>query len=95
MTSFAPNALRHLAVTATAAALMWAAPAHADKKELVQKAVAAQQASLDDLARTLVEQPARQMAMLSRQVIGQGVPADKQEATSKQIDAEQIGRAHV
>ena len=42
----------------------------------------------NDLARTLTEQPARQVAMLSRQVIGQAVPADKQEATLKQVDAE-------
>ena len=76
--------LRQLALASTAAALLWAAPAHADKKDLLQKAVAAQQGSLDDLARTLTEQPARQVAMLSRQVIGQAVPADKQEATLKQ-----------
>jgi uncharacterized protein len=83
------TALRHIALASTVTALLWAAPAHAaDKKALIQKAVAAQQGSLDELARSLVEQPARQMGALSRQVIGQAVPTDKQEATFKQVDAE-------
>jgi hypothetical protein len=80
--------LRHLLVASAATALLWAAPAHADKKALVQKAVAAQQASLDDLARSLVEQPARQMGGMTRQVVSQAVPADKQDAVFKQVDAE-------
>jgi len=84
---FAP-ALRHIALASTAAALLWAAPAHADKKDLVQKAINSQQQSFDDLARALSEAPARQMGAFSRQVIMQTVPADKQEATFKQIDAE-------
>ncbi|MEY4764167.1 MAG: hypothetical protein RI907_840 [Pseudomonadota bacterium] len=88
MTTRLPLALRQLAVASTAAALLWAAPAHADKKDLIQKAVAAQQASFDDLARALTEGPARQMGMFSRQVITQAVPADKQQDTFKQIDAE-------
>jgi len=82
------TALRHIALASTVTALLWAAPAHADKKSLIQKAVAAQQGSLDELARSLVEQPARQMGALTRQVVGQAVPADKQEATFKQVDAE-------
>jgi hypothetical protein len=88
MTSSLSSSLRHIAVASTAVALLWAVPAHADKKSLIQKAVALQQGSLDDLARSVAEQPARQLGGVTRQVVTQAVPADKQEATFKAVDAE-------
>jgi hypothetical protein len=88
MTSRLSSSLRHIAVASTAVALLWAVPAHADKKSLIQKAVALQQGSLDDLARSVAEQPARQLGGVTRQVVTQAVPADKQEATFKAVDAE-------
>jgi hypothetical protein len=75
--------------TAVAATLaMTSLSAHADKKELVQKILSAQQSALDDMARGVAEQPARQLAGGARQVMAQGVPEDKREATAKQVDAE-------
>ena len=62
--------------------------AHADKKELVQKILASQQTALDDMARNVAEQPARQLAGGARSIIVQAVPEDKREATAKQVDAE-------
>lgn len=62
--------------------------AHADKKELVQKILSAQQGALDDMARTVAEQPARQLAGGARQILSQAVPEDKREATAKLVDAE-------
>lgn len=75
--------------TAAAATLALASlSAHADKKPLVQKVMGYQQPALDDMARTVAEQPARQLAGAARQVLAQGVPEDKREATAKQVDAE-------
>lgn len=62
--------------------------AHADKKEQVQKILSLQQAGLDELAKSVAEQPARQMAGGVRQIMAQAVPEDKREATAKQVDAE-------
>ncbi|HYR25751.1 MAG TPA: hypothetical protein VEQ09_07970 [Aquabacterium sp.] len=62
--------------------------AHADKKEWVQKILTSQQGALDDMARNVAEQPARQLAAGARQIIVQGVAEDKREATAKQVDAE-------
>lgn len=74
-----------LASTLVAATL----PAHAqDKKELVQKLLTMQQSSLENTARGLTENPARQLAAAAQQVIVQAVPEDKREATAKQVDAE-------
>ena len=58
------------------------------KKELVQKLIDVQQASLENTARGLTENPARQLVAAAQQVIVQGVPEDKREATAKQVDAE-------
>jgi hypothetical protein len=75
--------------TAVAATLALASvSAHADKKDLVQKVLAAQQSALDDMSRTVAEQPARQLAGGARQVLAQAVPEEKREATAKQVDAE-------
>ena len=62
--------------------------AHADKKEVVQKILSSQQGALDDMSRNVAEQPARQLAMGARQILVQGVPEDKREATAKLVDAE-------
>jgi hypothetical protein len=75
--------------TAVAATLaLTSLAAHADKKELVQKVLTLQQGGIDDLARSVAEQPARQLAGGARQAIGQIVPEDKREATAKQVEAE-------
>lgn len=75
--------------TAVAATLaVTSLSAHADKKELIQKILVSQQGALDDMARTVAEQPARQLAGGARQVLAQAVPEDKREATAKQVDAE-------
>lgn len=58
------------------------------KKELVQKLIDMQQSSLENTARGLTENPARQLVAAAQQVIVQGVPEDKREATAKQVDAE-------
>lgn len=62
--------------------------AHADKKEVVQKILSSQQGALDDMSRNVAEQPARQLAMGARQILVQGVPEDKREATAKLVDVE-------
>lgn len=73
-----------VATTLTATSLS----AHADKKEVVQKILSSQQGALDDMSRNVAEQPARQLAMGARQILVQGVPEDKREATAKLVDAE-------
>ncbi len=75
-------------MTVAAALALTSLSAHADKKELVQKILTLQQAGLDDLSKTVAEQPARQLVGAVRQVMAQAVPEDKREATAKQIDAE-------
>ena len=40
------------------------------------------------MSRNVAEQPARQLAMGARQILVQGVPEDKREATAKLVDAE-------
>ncbi len=62
--------------------------AHADKKEWAQKIVGMQQEAVDNMARTIVEQPARQISMQASQILGHAVPPEKREAAAKQIDAE-------
>ncbi len=62
--------------------------AHADKKDQVQKVLSVQQPALEDMARGVAEQPARQLAGGARNVLMQVVPEDKREATAKQVDAE-------
>lgn len=75
--------------TAVAATLaLTTLSAHADKKESVQKILSAQQSALDDMARGVTEQPARQLAGGARQVMTQAVAEDKREATAKLVDAE-------
>ena len=62
--------------------------AHADKTEQIQKVLSVQQPALEDMARGVAEQPARQLAGGARNILVQAVPEDKREATAKQVDAE-------
>lgn len=75
-----------LASTLSLAAL--SAHAADGKKELVQRLLVIQQASLDSTARGLVETPARQLVMAAQPILAQGVPAEKREATAKALDVE-------
>lgn len=58
------------------------------KKELVQKLLVSQQPLVDNAAQNLAEQPARQLVASAKQILQQGVPPEKREATAKQVDAE-------
>lgn len=69
------------APTATAAA----SPA---KRELAKRWVALQQTSLDNAARGIVENPARQLLGAAEPVLRNQVPADKREAVAKQLQDE-------
>lgn len=62
-------------------------PSSPAKKELVAKMLTFQQAGIEGLARTLVQQPAARL-MQGASVALQKVPADKREATAKAIEAE-------
>jgi len=84
-----PMKFTKVAVAALASTLL-ALPlaAHADKKASVQKLLAVQQSSLEQTARGLSEQPARQLVSAAQQVLVQAVPEDQREATAKLVDAE-------
>ena len=78
------------AALALVAALAFAqGPAPAAKKELVAKLLKLQQPGVEQLARTLAEQPAQRL-ILNVQSSGvlQRVPADKREALGKDLDAD-------
>ena len=62
-------------------------PSSPAKLDLAQRLVALQAGSLDGLSRNLVETPARQMLAAAEPLIGR-VPAEKREATAKQIQAD-------
>jgi hypothetical protein len=80
---------RQTAMAAMAATLaLCSLSAHADKKEQIQKVLSVQQPALEDMARGVAEQPARQLAGGARQILLQAVPEGKREATVKQVDAE-------
>jgi hypothetical protein len=64
------------------------APASPAKKDLVQRFITLQQASLDSLSRTLVESPARQLLAAAEPVLRSKVAADKREAVAKQLQDE-------
>ena len=57
------------------------------KKEMVQKVLQLQQASIENLARQMTTQPADQLLQQAGMALGR-VPADKREATGKAIQAE-------
>jgi hypothetical protein len=71
-----------------ASTLALSAHAGDDKKDLTQKLISLQQASLDATARNLAEAPARQMIMAVQPILTQAVPPEKREATAKAVDAE-------
>lgn len=61
------------------------APASPAKKELAARLVALQQSNLEQVARNLTEQPARQLLSAAEPVLRNQVPADKREAVAKQL----------
>ena len=65
-----------------------AAPASPAKKELVQKLMALQQPALENLARSMVEQPAMRMLQEAGRVMQQQVPPEKREAIGKSIETD-------
>lgn len=58
------------------------------KKELVQKLITIQQASLESTAKGLAEAPARQLVAAAQPILVQAVAPEKREATAKLVDAE-------
>jgi hypothetical protein len=78
-----------LAFTVLAQAQTAAKPAGSPaKKDLVAKVLQAQKPGVELMARRIVEQPALQMMQQAGQVIQQRVPADKREATFKELQAD-------
>lgn len=63
-------------------------PVSAAKKELVKKLLQLQQANFDGLSRSIVERPAIQLMQAAGQALQTQVPADKREATGKQIETD-------
>ena len=72
----------------TAASAPAPAPTSPAKKELVKKLLQLQQANFDGLSRSIVERPAIQLMQAAGQALQTQVPADKREATGKQIEAD-------
>ncbi len=72
----------------TAASAPPPAPTSPAKKELVKKLLQLQQANFDGLSRSIVERPAIQLMQAAGQALQTQVPADKREATGKQIEAD-------
>lgn len=81
------TALLGSAVLAHAQTAASAAPSSPAKKELVQKLMVLQQPGIENMARTLVEQPAVAMMQAAGRAL-QGMPEDKREATGKAIEAD-------
>ena len=63
-------------------------PVSAAKKELVKKLLQLQQANFEVLSRSIVERPAIQLMQAAGQALQTQVPADKREATGKQIETD-------
>lgn len=72
----------------TAASTPTPLPTSPAKKELVKKLLQLQQANFDGLSRSIVERPAIQLMQAAGQALQTQVPADKREATGKQIEAD-------
>ena len=85
---FALHAQAQTAASAAAATAAPAAPTSAAKKELVKKLLQLQQANFDGLSRSIVERPAIQLMQAAGQALQTQVPADKREATGKQIETD-------
>lgn len=62
-----------------------ASPSSPAKKELVAKLIALQQPGIEQLARNVVEAPARQLLAAGEPLLQTRVPADKREAAVKQV----------
>lgn len=58
------------------------------KQELIKRLPSLQKTELDALASDLAQGPARQIMGQAQQIIMQGVPPEKREATAKQVSAE-------
>lgn len=63
-------------------------PSSPAKRDLAQRFIVLQQASIENLARNLVEAPARQLMAAGDPVLQTRVAADKREATVKQVQEE-------
>lgn len=83
-----PAAAAAGAASPTASASAPVSQASAAKKALVARLVALQQPALEQLARSLVEQPARQSLAAGEQALRAKIPADRQEAVARQIQEE-------
>ncbi len=75
-----------LSITALPAAAQ--AAATPSKKELVAKVLELTQPGIEQVARSLVEQPAAQMLQAAGRVVGQRVPEAKREAVAAEIKAD-------
>lgn len=75
-----------LSMTALPAAAQ--AAATPSKKELVAKVLELTQPGIEQVARSLVEQPAAQMLQAAGRVVGQRVPEAKREAVAAEIKAD-------
>lgn len=64
------------------------APASPAKKELVQRVLKLQQPAIEGLARRLAEQPAAMLMQEAGIALQQRVPADKREATARDIQGD-------
>lgn len=64
-----------------------AAPSSPAKKELVQKLMVLQQAGIENVARSLVEQPAVAMMQAAGRAL-QSIPAEKRDTVGKSIEAD-------
>ena len=74
-------------VLASTASAQAAAGSNA-KKELVAKVLQLQQANIDSMARSMLEQPAMQLMQQLNPVLAQRVPADKREALAREIEGD-------
>jgi hypothetical protein len=76
-----------LVLLAPAALAQTAEPSSPAKKELVARVLKLQQPGVENLGRTLAEQPAMQLAAPVRAAIAR-LPQDKREAVARQIEAD-------
>ncbi|KAF1019627.1 MAG: hypothetical protein GAK30_03024 [Paracidovorax wautersii] len=58
------------------------------KQELIQQVIQIQQASIESLARSIVEEPAVQISQISQQILQTQVPEAKRETVAKGVSAE-------
>ena len=80
--------MRALVVLALAACVSLAQAQGSAKKELVAKVLQLQQASIEGLARNIVERPAVQMMQAAAATLQAQVPPARREAVAKSIDAD-------